>query len=58
MPLSSDTDADTASDPRGPVNRVTTGLSILLQRDRVCGQPLFVTIEAINTCDLGASSQS
>src|SRR6266853_940085 len=33
------------------VNRVTTGLSYLLQRDRVWGQPVFFTIETINTCN-------
>ena len=33
------------------LNRVTTGLSYLLQRDRVWGQPVFFTIETINTCN-------
>src|SRR6266849_4544857 len=31
--------------------RVTTGLSYLLQRDRVWGQPVFFTIETINSCN-------
>jgi wyosine [tRNA(Phe)-imidazoG37] synthetase (radical SAM superfamily) len=33
------------------LNRVTSGLSYLLQRDRVWGQPVFFTIETINTCN-------
>ncbi len=31
--------------------RVTTGLSYLLQRERVWGQPVFFTIETINSCN-------
>ncbi len=31
--------------------RVSTGLSYLLQRDRVWGQPVFFTIETINSCN-------
>src|SRR5229473_2479499 len=33
------------------LNRVTTGLSYLLRRDRVWGQPVFFTIETINSCN-------
>jgi len=33
------------------LNRVSTGLSYLLQRDRVWGQPVFFTIETINSCN-------
>lgn len=33
------------------LNRVTTGLSYLLQRERVWGQPVFFTIETINSCN-------
>src|SRR4029450_8920928 len=33
------------------LNRVSTGISYLLQRDRVWGQPIFFTIETINSCN-------
>src|SRR5438132_1292544 len=33
------------------LSRVTTGLSYLLRRERVWGQPVFFTIETINTCN-------
>jgi radical SAM protein with 4Fe4S-binding SPASM domain len=33
------------------LNRVSTGISFLLQRDRVWGQPIFFTIETINSCN-------
>src|SRR5258706_15569239 len=33
------------------LNRVSTGLSYLLQRERVWGQPVFFTIETINSCN-------
>mgnify|MGYP001373135380 CR=1 FL=1 len=33
------------------LNRVSTGISYLLQRDRVWGQPVFFTIETINSCN-------
>ncbi len=33
------------------LNRVTTGISYLLQRERVWGQPIFFTIETINACN-------
>lgn len=33
------------------LNRVCTGLTYLLQRERVWGQPGFFTIETINSCN-------
>jgi hypothetical protein len=39
------------------LNRVTTGLSYLLQRDRVWGQPVFFTIETINTCNFRCTAR-
>ena len=33
------------------LNRISTGLSYLLHRDRVWGQPIFFTIETINSCN-------
>ena len=33
------------------LNRVSTGISYLLQRERVWGQPIFFTIETINSCN-------
>ena len=33
------------------LNRLSTGVSYLLQRDRVWGQPVFFTIETINACN-------
>ena len=33
------------------LNRLSTGISYLLQRDRVWGQPIFFTIETINSCN-------
>src|SRR5499425_2092242 len=33
------------------LNRFSTGLSYLLHRDRVWGQPVFFTIETINSCN-------
>jgi radical SAM protein with 4Fe4S-binding SPASM domain len=33
------------------LNRVSTGMSFLLQRERVWGQPVFFTIETINSCN-------
>jgi radical SAM protein with 4Fe4S-binding SPASM domain len=33
------------------LNRVSTGISFLLQRERVWGQPVFFTIETINSCN-------
>jgi radical SAM protein with 4Fe4S-binding SPASM domain len=33
------------------LNRVSTGLSYLLRRERVWGQPVFFTIETINSCN-------
>lgn len=33
------------------LNRLSTGLSYLLHRDRVWGQPIFFTIETINSCN-------
>ena len=33
------------------LNRVSTGISYLLQRERVWGQPVFFTIETINACN-------
>jgi radical SAM protein with 4Fe4S-binding SPASM domain len=33
------------------LNRISTGLSYLLKRDRVWGQPVFFTIETINSCN-------
>ena len=33
------------------LNRISTGISYLLQRDRVWGQPIFFTIETINSCN-------
>jgi radical SAM protein with 4Fe4S-binding SPASM domain len=33
------------------LNRLSTGVSYLLQRDRVWGQPVFFTIETINSCN-------
>jgi radical SAM protein with 4Fe4S-binding SPASM domain len=34
------------------LNRISTGISYLLQRERVWGQPIFFTIETINACNL------
>src|SRR5262250_3786067 len=33
------------------LSRVSTGISYLLQRERVWGQPIFFTIETINSCN-------
>lgn len=33
------------------LNRISTGLSYMLKRDRVWGQPLFFTIETLNNCN-------
>ena len=33
------------------LNRISTGLSYLLKRERVWGQPVFFTIETINSCN-------
>lgn len=33
------------------LNRLSTGVSYLLQRERVWGQPVFFTIETINSCN-------
>jgi MoaA/NifB/PqqE/SkfB family radical SAM enzyme len=33
------------------LNRLSTGISYLLHRDRVWGQPIFFTIETINSCN-------
>jgi radical SAM protein with 4Fe4S-binding SPASM domain len=33
------------------LNRLSTGISYLLQRERVWGQPIFFTIETINSCN-------
>lgn len=33
------------------LNRISTGLSFLLQREHVWGQPIFFTIETINSCN-------
>ncbi|PWT78850.1 MAG: hypothetical protein C5B58_14650 [Acidobacteria bacterium] len=33
------------------LNRISTGISYVLQRERVWGQPIFFTIETINSCN-------